>query len=53
MSREVRELRADHNFSDDESILVVAVALRNHVDQSKLDAVLATLPEGAVEFWAV
>jgi uncharacterized protein (DUF2267 family) len=53
MSQEVRALRADHNFSDGESIHVVAVALRQHVDQAKLDAVLATLPEGAVDFWAV
>jgi len=53
MSQEVRALRPDHNFSDSESIHVVAVALRRHVDEAKLDAVLATLPEGAADFWAV
>lgn len=52
MGREVRALRADHNFSTDDSIRVVAAALRKQVDEGNLDAVLATLPEGAVGFWA-
>ncbi len=51
MSEEVRALRADHNFSTGESIRTVAAVLRRHVDEAKLDAVLATLPNGAIDFW--
>lgn len=51
MSREVKELRSDHNFAPDSAIRDVASALRMHIDEPKLDRVLAGLPEGAVEFW--
>lgn len=53
MTEEVLSLRADHNFSPPTAIRDVACALRKHVDEKAFDAVLATLPEGAAEFWAV
>ena len=51
LTREVQALRADHNFAPDTAISDVAGALRRHVDESVLDAVLAELPEGAIQFW--
>ena len=53
MTREVQNLRPLHNYAPDDSIEIVARALRRNVDQEALDRVLATLPEGAVEFWKV
>lgn len=53
MTREVQALRRDHNFSPDSCIRDVAEALRRHVDQKAFDRVLATLPEGAADFWRV
>lgn len=53
MTREVQALRRDHNFSPDSCIRDVAEALRRHVDLKAFDQVLATLPEGAVDFWRV
>lgn len=52
MTRELLELRPEHNFSGDTSIADVAKALRLHVDGAAFDALLATFPEGAREFWA-
>ena len=52
-TKEVRELREKHNFSTESSIRDVAQALRHHVDEDKLDEVLATFPSGAVAFWEV
>lgn len=49
---EVREVRTAHNFSPDNTIAAVAGALRRNVDCEALDRVLATLPEGAREFWS-
>lgn len=51
MTKEVKALRAAHNFSPDTAIHDVAVALRRNIDQAALDRVLAGLPQGAVEFW--
>ncbi len=51
MTREVQDLRADHNWAPDDSIRAVAAALRRHVDETLFDAVLARLPAGASEFW--
>lgn len=51
MTKEVRALRADHNFSPETAIHDVNLALRRHVDETALDQVLATLPEGAQRFW--
>jgi uncharacterized protein (DUF2267 family) len=53
MTREVQNLRPLHNYAPDDSIQIVASALRRNVDQEAFDRVLATLPEGAVEFWKI
>jgi uncharacterized protein (DUF2267 family) len=53
MTREVQNLRPLHNYAPDDSIAIVVRALRRNVDQQAFDRVLATLPEGAVEFWKV
>ena len=53
MTKEVRSLRADHNYSHDSVILDVARALRRHVDEAELDEVLARMPAGAADFWRV
>lgn len=53
LTAEVRALRPDHNFSPDEAIRCVAKALRRRVDAEAFDALLARLPPGAVDFWAV
>jgi uncharacterized protein (DUF2267 family) len=51
--REVRSLREEHNFSTETAVRDVAAALRRHVDEKAFDRVLATLPEGALDFWRV
>jgi uncharacterized protein (DUF2267 family) len=51
MTQEVKSLRRDHNFSPDTAISDVARALREYVDGEAFDRTLATLPEGAAEFW--
>ena len=51
ITKEVRSLRADHNFSPETAIQDVARALRKNVDERALGRALAKLPEGAVEFW--
>lgn len=51
MTREVKLLREDHNFSTDIAILDVAEALRRHIDEEAFDKLLEKLPEGAIEFW--
>jgi uncharacterized protein (DUF2267 family) len=51
MTRELRDLRPEHNYSEDTSIADVAKALRLHVDEEALDRVLATLPAGAADYW--
>lgn len=53
LTREVQALRAAHNFAPDDAIHAVAQALRRQVDEAALDRVLATLPPGAREYWAV
>lgn len=51
MTKEAQSLRPLHNFAPETAIRDVAKALRRNVDQAALDRILATLPEGAVEFW--
>ncbi|MDH5526646.1 MAG: DUF2267 domain-containing protein [Nitrospirota bacterium] len=51
MTREVQALRPDHNFASETAIRDVASALRRHVDAEAFDTLLATLPEGAAQFW--
>lgn len=53
MTREVLSVREAHNVSPDTVLHDVAVALRRNVDEAAFDRVLATLPEGAAEFWRV
>lgn len=53
MTREAQALRKDHNFAPDTCISDVARALRKNVDEKAFDAVLASLPEGAADFWKV
>jgi uncharacterized protein (DUF2267 family) len=51
MTSEVRSLRAEHNFSPDTAISDVASAVRRHVDETKLERLLAGFPAGATDFW--
>lgn len=51
MAEEVKSLRSNHNFSPNDAILIVAKALRQHVDEKKLDHLLQNFPEGAQEFF--
>ena len=51
MTKEVRTLRADHNFAPATAIRDVAIVLRRNVDEAAFDRVIAMLPEGAVRFW--
>lgn len=53
LAAEVTRLRKDHNFAPDNAIDAVAIALRNHVDRKRFEAVLATLPDDAQQFWAL
>ena len=53
MTREVQAIRKDHNLAPDHAIAAVAFALRRHVHQRDLDALLARLPDGAAAFWHV
>lgn len=52
MTRELFELRPEHNYSGPSSINDVATALRRHVDSRALDELLDKLPEGAIDYWA-
>jgi uncharacterized protein (DUF2267 family) len=49
---EVRANRRDHNLADDDSIRMVARALRASLDQTALDRALAGLPQAARDYWA-
>lgn len=51
LTAEAQALRPHHNLTPDNCIAATALALRHHVDQAALDALLATFPAGAVEFW--
>jgi uncharacterized protein (DUF2267 family) len=51
LTDEVKSLRRDHNFSPDDAIRAVAVAVRRHVDGPAFDRILAGLPAGAADFW--
>ncbi|WP_246340176.1 DUF2267 domain-containing protein [Ancylobacter tetraedralis] len=51
MTREVQALRQHHNFAPDTCLADVARALRRHIDGDTFDRLLATLPEGAADYW--
>lgn len=53
LAEEVAAVRAHHNFADAGAITAVAAAVRAVVDGAAFEAVLATLPVGAVAFWAL
>jgi uncharacterized protein (DUF2267 family) len=53
MTREAQAVRPHHAWTPDHAILAVARALRRHVNQEDLDRLLASFPEGAVDFWAL
>ena len=53
MTAEVRALRRQHNFSPDNAIEAVAIALRASVDEAALDTALDRLPVQAAGFWAM
>ncbi len=53
MTAEVQAVRGHHNFAPDTAIADVAATLRAHVDRRTLETVLATLPEGARDYWMV
>lgn len=52
LTREVRANRRDHNLADENSIRMVARALRASMDQAALDRALSPLPEAARDYWA-
>ena len=51
MTREVQALRTEHNFAPDTAIRDVARAMRRHLDTVAFERILASLPEGAEEYW--
>jgi len=51
MTKEAQSLRPLHNFAPETAIHDVAIALRRNVDEATLDRILATLPQGATQFW--
>ena len=54
LQAKVKAVRRDHNLAPDTAIADVAAALRrSRIDVRALDRVLAGLPEGARDFWAV
>jgi uncharacterized protein (DUF2267 family) len=52
MTAEVQAVRGNHNFAPATAITDVAAALRAAVDVAAFERALATLPEGARDFWA-
>lgn len=52
LTAEAQALRPHHSLTPPHCIAAVAWALRRHVNQPDLDRLLATLPEGAADFWA-
>lgn len=52
MEEEIKTIRPKHNFAPDGAIGIVAQVLRRHVDEGDFERVLATLPDGARDFWA-
>jgi len=52
LETEIKTIRPQHNFAPDGAIGIVAQVLRQHVDAQDFERVLATLPEGARDYWA-
>lgn len=53
LTREVQAVRKNHNLTPENAIEATAWTLRRYTDPAALDRVLATLPEGAHDFWHV
>lgn len=51
LTREAQAVRPHHNLTPDNAIEATAWALRRSLRQAELDALLATFPPGAAEFW--
>ena len=51
MNAEVKQLRAEHNFSTEHAIKDVGVVLRKHIDEQSWNSVLSELPTEAQLFW--
>jgi uncharacterized protein (DUF2267 family) len=53
LTKEVQNLRLDHNFAPDTAIRDVALVLRKTIDEKKLEIFLSRLSPGAMEYWQV
>lgn len=51
LALEVQALRHNHNLSPDNSIPIVALVLRPHLDEAAFERLLRNLPSGSWEFW--
>ena len=51
ITKEVQSLRPLHNFAPETAVRDVAIALRRNIDETAFDRILATLPQGAMQFW--
>jgi uncharacterized protein (DUF2267 family) len=51
MTKEIQSLRPLHNYAPETAIRDVAIALRRNLDETALDRILSTLPQGAIQFW--
>lgn len=51
--QEVKKVRQNHNLTPDNAIEATAWSLRRYTRKSDLERILASLPEGAVQFWHV
>jgi uncharacterized protein (DUF2267 family) len=51
MTKEVQDLRREHNFSPNNSISLVARALSKHVEPEKFQLALSRMSEEARNFW--
>ena len=50
---EAKHIRVNHNLTPDNAIEATAWALRRCTNKRDFDRVLATMPDGAVNFWRV
>ncbi len=51
MNNEVRLLRPDHNFATEHAIQQVASALKKHVDNEMMEALLKGISKESLAFW--
>lgn len=53
MTKEVRDLRRNHNYSPDTAIRDVARVVRRHVDAEAFSRMLSRLSPAAAEYWSI